>query len=98
MPDRFKWMEMSEAAKECSTQRQQTGANCGTCQMRVILHCSTCKIQVTACLCSTIDKWGEDEAFKRMVEQFGEEMTRSHYQRLGIVVPQTPKILLPGEE
>ena len=97
MPDRFAWKEMSEAAAECNTVRQQTSTNCPTCKMKVILHCSTYKIQVTTCLCSTIDKWGEDEAFKRMCEQFGEEMTREHYRRAGLYVPQVPKILRPED-
>ena len=89
---RYEWMEMSEAEAQCNTSRQQTATNCPACKMKVILHCSTCKIQVTACLCSTVDKWGQDEAFRRMVEQFGEEATRAHYRNAGIIVPEGPNI------
>lgn len=94
---RFEWMEMSDAAQECNTQRQQVGANCPACQLRVILHCTLCQIQVTACLCSTVDKWGQDEAFRRMVEQFGEEITREHYRRAGLIIPGAPAIHIPRD-
>jgi hypothetical protein len=100
MPDRFKHMVSTEANEECRTKGQHTGANCGTCSMRVILHCTICKIQVTACLCSTIDDFGADAAFMRLVEQYGEEQTRDHYRKMGLYVPpsEVPKrLIVPGE-
>ncbi len=96
MPDRFTFKDMREAVQECNTVRQQKGANCPTCRQKVILHCTLCKIQVTMCLCTTVEVFGNDEGFKIAVEQYGEEKARDHYRKMGLFVPKN-KLIVPGD-
>jgi hypothetical protein len=69
--------------------------------MQVILHCTECKIQVSGCLCTEIERFGEDEAWKRSVERYGEDMARERYRKAGLYVPtveQPKRLILPGDE
>lgn len=88
MADRFAWKDMAEANAECSARDAVEFDNCANCKMRVGLHCLTCKIQVTGCLCTEIERFGEDETWRRMVERFGAELARQHYARANLFVPK----------
>lgn len=95
---RFNAMTQAEANEECRYRAQQVSDKCGRCMMPVILHCASCTIQVTGCLCTEVDRFGQDEAWKRAVERFGEELARERYRAAGLFVPEVKKLLLPGEE
>jgi hypothetical protein len=99
--ERFVAMEQGAAMRECSSSiESRVLAQCPACSQQVYLHCSTCKIQTTGCLCTEVDRFGNDEAWKRACERFGEEMARERYREAGLYVPtvaQPDRIILPGE-
>lgn len=88
MADRFPWKDMADANAECARRDCVDFTNCPNCKLRIGLHCLDCKIQVTGCLCTEIDRFGEDETWKRAVERFGAELARQHYARAGLFVPK----------
>lgn len=96
--DRFTSMDQGAANDECRSRNAQVFDQCPSCKQRVALHCSTCKIQVTGCLCTEVDRFGNDEAWKRAVERWGEEMARDQYRSAGLYVPEAPRLIVPGEE
>lgn len=99
--DRYEAMEMAVANDQCRERDSQQRRTCPQCQLPIMLHCSTCKIQVTGCLCTEIDRFGQDEAWKRAVEMFGEELARDRYRHAGLYVPSAPtpdKLIVPGQE
>lgn len=89
MPDRFMSMDVTDANAECRTRGDYEFTNCPKCKLRVGLHCSTCKIQVTGCLCTEYERFGNDVAWQRAVERFGEEMAREKARAAGLWVPET---------
>lgn len=96
-PERFKSMDLGAAAQECSsptikenfvTHDDQGGPlRCPRCLQPVFLHCPMCKIQTTGCLCTEIDRFGQDEAWQRAVERYGAEIAKGHFQNMGLWVP-----------
>ena len=91
MPDTtrqpFDRMDQISADKECPSRAQQVFDNCGKCTQRVALHCSTCKIQVTGCMCSEIERFGEAEAVKRAFDRLDAEQARESLSKAGIILP-----------
>lgn len=88
MANRFPSMDVVNANNECKTRDGYVFDQCPTCKMRVGLHCSGCKIQITGCLCTEVDRFGQDEAWRKAVERFGEEMARERYRNAGLYVPE----------
>lgn len=88
MGDRFVSMALPEAVKACGRQQEPIFENCGACDQRVALHCDNCRIQVTGCLCTEIDRFGENEAIKRMIDREGYEQTKERLAKAGIVIPK----------
>ena len=87
MADRFVAKEQNVANDECRSRDSFQGEKCPQCSISILLHCSDCKIQVTGCLCTEVDRFGEDEAWKRAVERFGDELARERYRAAGLWVP-----------
>lgn len=90
-------MEINDANKECSAnvipgtqgrgREQIRFTDCPRCRMRVGLHCLNCKIQVTGCLCTEYERFGQDAAWQRAVARFGEEAARQRAEMAGLWVP-----------
>ncbi len=87
MGERFIAMDMIEAKNECNRTDQVTFTNCPKCRYRVGLHCSDCHLQVTGCLCTEIERFGNDEAWLRSVERFGLEFAKERFRMAGLWVP-----------
>lgn len=86
---RFEALPLSEIHQGCSRRLQDlVFANCGACSLRVGLHCSDCNIQVTGCLCTEYERFGNDEAWKRAVERYGEELAKEKARSAGLWVPE----------
>ena len=85
--DGFTHMDLRDAQGECGRRDDFVFDQCGKCGMRVGLHCSDCKIQVTGCFCTEIERFGNDEALKRMIERIGEEEAYVRARKLGIWTP-----------
>lgn len=84
---RFPSMDMGAAMKQCGKPHEPEKEQCHKCKMSVLLHCSDCKIQVTGCLCTEVDRFGNDEAWKRAVDRLGEEAARERMKAAGFWVP-----------
>lgn len=85
--DPFRHLDVSDANRECSKRNQNEGATCAKCKFRVILHCSDCKVQLTGCMCTEIERFGENEAVRRIFDQFEEEEARKRLKGAGIILP-----------
>jgi hypothetical protein len=55
--------------------------------MRVLVHCYECMIQVTGCLCTEYERFGQDEAWARAVARWGEQAARQRAEAAGLWVP-----------
>lgn len=87
-PSRFASMDMGQANAECLRRDSVVFDTCPVCKTKVGLHCSDCKIQTTGCLCTEIDRFGNDEAWRRACERFGQELAAENYRRAGLYVPK----------
>lgn len=85
----FKAVDITVANGNCANGNRPTGigTSCPACQNRVILHCGDCKLQVTACLCSEYERFGQDAAWQRAVARWGEEAARQRAEMAGLWVP-----------
>lgn len=93
-------MDMGAANHECRSRDALVFDTCGKCKRQVGLHCAECKIQVTGCLCTEIDRFGNDVAWQKACERYGEELARQHYRQAGLYVPtveQPGRLIVPGE-
>lgn len=88
MGRRYESMTLDKANDECRSRDSMDFQNCPECKMRVGLHCSDCKVQVTGCLCTEMDRFGQDEAWRRACERFGEDLARQHYLKAGLLIPR----------
>lgn len=95
---RFPSMDLGAANNECRSRDQIVFDRCGKCSGRVGLHCSDCKIQVTGCLCTEVDRFGNDETWRRAVERMGEEFAREQFRRAGLWIPGEKKLITPPNE
>lgn len=97
MPDKepkpFPHMDMAQANSECNHRAHQVFDNCQMCKQRVGLHCAECVIQVTGCLCTEYERFGNDAGWKRAVDMFGEELARERARSAGLWVPDAPRLL-----
>lgn len=94
-------MDQAKANDECRSRDATVFDYCAKCKQKVGLHCSDCKIQVTGCLCTEVDRFGQDQAWLNAVERYGEEMARQHYRNAGLYVPevkQIDRLILPGDQ
>lgn len=88
MADRFPSMDMAEANAQCGPRpRQQIRDKCPNCEGAVMLHCPDCKIQVTGCLCTEVDRFGQNEAVQRAMERYGEEEAERRLKAAGFWIP-----------
>lgn len=81
-------MDMAAAVKQCSSVKQQVKSICAKCDSSVILHCERCEIQVTGCICTEVERFGNAEAVQRMMDRYGEQEARARLKRAGIWVPE----------
>lgn len=82
-------MDASEAHDQCGPKNalEMVFDRCPKCKVKVGLHCAECRIQITGCLCTEVDRFGNDEAWLRAVDRFGEELAKEHYREAGLWVP-----------
>lgn len=91
----FQHATLGEANDNCSANLRNgrrdsgKGAKCEVCTMKVILHCYDCMIQITGCLCTEYERFGNDEAWARAVARWGEEAARQRAEAAGLWVPPT---------
>lgn len=86
--DRYPSMDIREANNECGVKpHKQKRAVCPKCAKSIFLHCDDCKIQVTGCICTEVDRFGNSEALERMIERVGEEQAVREMQKAGLWVP-----------
>lgn len=102
MSDRFAAMDKAKADNECGPKNAEEMVFdvCGKCRQKVGLHCSDCKIQITGCLCTEVDRFGNDVAWQNAVERYGEEMARERYRDAGLFVPTVKhpdRLIIPGQ-
>lgn len=93
MGERFVSMDMAKANEQCSSRRLQQRDTCGKCDSPVIVHCAQCMIQVTGCVCTEVDRFGESaerikEIYDRMAEQVGPDVARARLTKAGFWVPK----------
>lgn len=84
----FEHSDTIRANSECRHRDAFVKDYCGKCKMPVMLHCSECKLQVSGCLCTEVERFGQDEAWRRAIDQMGEELAREKYRRAGFYVPE----------
>ena len=85
---RFDSGEMAEANQECGDRpEEQYVERCKKCGMKVVLHCFRCEIQVSGCLCTDVDRFGESAAIQKIIEREGIEQARIKLARAGIWIP-----------
>lgn len=89
---RFHSLELKAAKVECGKNDDFVFDNCPACNQRVMLHCVQCKIQVSGCLCTEYERFGQDEAWRRAVDRMGEEMARERARAAGLWVPEKRKL------
>lgn len=92
MGERFESMDLPAARKACSHRQDVVFEKCGKCDRTVGLHCVSCKIQVTGCICTEVDRFGEAEAIKRIFEREGEEQAIASLKKAGIIIPKGFKL------
>lgn len=81
-------MDMGAANDECGIRfRQQVKTICPRCDSTVMLHCGNCKIQVTGCLCTEVDRYGNSEAMQRLIERLGPELAEEKLKAAGFWIP-----------
>jgi hypothetical protein len=92
MPDptatRFPALEMRDANAQCGVKPNGLMKDrCPRCDNTVMLHCGTCKIQVTGCLCTEVDRFGNSEAMQRLIERLGPELAEEKLKAAGFWIP-----------
>lgn len=88
-PAAFEHADMAEANRECGLRPgHQYKETCPRCKLPVMLHCRDCRVQVTGCLCSEVERFGNDEAWKRAVQRFGDEAARERMKEAGFWTPE----------
>lgn len=89
----FPHKDLRGANAECPRRDSFYKDSCGKCEMKVMLHCDDCKIQVTGCLCTEYERFGNDEGWRRAVDMFGEEIARERARKAGLWVPDSPRLM-----
>lgn len=86
MSDRYTAMDLVQANKKCNTYAIYF-VECPSCEMKVGLHCPDCKIQVTGCLDTEIDRFGQNTAIQRLIDRLGFEKAKSYLSKIGMWIP-----------
>lgn len=84
----FAHMDLAAAQAECGRPKVIIFDICKKCDQKVGLHCDSCKIQVTGCLCTELERFGENEGIQRIFDKLGEDAARARLAKMGIVVPR----------
>lgn len=72
-----------DADRECGKRRRIHKVKCGACRRTVMVHCDECRIQVTACLCTLIERMGPVEAYKTLARQVGQREAQAAFKSFG---------------
>jgi len=89
-PGGFEWADVVDADRECSRKRTPTKKRCAICNRPVMLHCTACNIQITACLCTIIQRLEPLEAYKLLANQLGQTKAREAMANYGYNMPLIP--------
>lgn len=87
MSNRFTAMDLAAANKECSSRDKIYFDDCPRCEMRLGIHCRLCEIAVTGCFCTETDRFGKNEAIKRLVDRLGLDAAKAKLQKNGFWTP-----------
>lgn len=91
----YEWADdVLDADRECSHPRSVVKKRCAVCHRPAMLHCSSCNIQVTACMCTIIQRMEPLEAYKTLAKQLGQNKAREAMLSYGYNMPILPGIPL----
>lgn len=59
-----------------------------------MVHCQRCNIQITACLCTMVERLEPIEAYKMLAKEVGQTAARQQMQQFGYNMPILPGLRL----
>lgn len=84
----YEFADSHKANRECGVKPgQQLPSTCPRCKRRVILHCAGCEVQISGCICTEVDRFGEDEAWQRATKRWGDKLARERMGEAGFWTP-----------
>lgn len=84
--------DVSDADRECGKRRHPHTVACGACKRSVLIHCDECRIQITACLCTLIERMEPIEAYRTLAQQVGQIEAQRQFKSFGYNLPWLPGI------